>query len=389
MPRQSKGTRLWLRPETRSPDGTLKQRATWYIKDEGRRVSTGCAAEDRELVERHLAECTQSKHVAPRTRGRAPSEIYIADVLALYVTEKGSEQRRVSELHMRIRKLAEFWQVRTLDEVNGRSCREYVRWRTAQPITAYTKSKPKLVSPGAARRELEDLRAAINYHRKEGLCAEVVTVVLPKRPVARERWLTRSEAAKLIWAAWRYKERQQGAATERYTRRHIARFILLGLYTGTRSAAILGACLQRQEGSGYVDIERGVMYRRALGVRETKKRQPPIRLPDRLLAHIRRWAATSETGAHLVRWNGEAVRSVRKAFEAVVADAGLGQDVTPHVLRHTCATWLMQAGVPAWDAAGYLGMTVQMLETVYGHHHPDHLSSVVGAFDVTQRPVEK
>ena len=310
-------------------------------------------------------------------------------MLALYVSDKGSEQRRVSELHIRIRKLAEFWQVRTLDEVNGRSCREYVQWRTAQPIRAYTKNEPKLVSPGAARRELEDLRAAINYHRKEGLCAEVVTVVLPKRPAARERWLTRTETAKLIWAAWRYKERQLGAATERYTRRHIARFILIGIYTGTRSAAILGVSLKRVEGKGFVDIPAGVMYRQAQGVRETKKRQPPVRLPGRLLAHIRRWAAMSEAGAHLVQWNGKAVQSVRGAFEAVVADAGLGQDVTPHVLRHTCATWLMQSGVPPWDAAGYLGMSVQVLEAVYGHHHPDHMSSVVGAFDVAQRSVEK
>jgi len=25
-----------------------------------------------------------------------------------------------------------------------------------------------------------------------------------------------------------------------------------------------------------------------------------------------------------------------------------------------------------WEAAGYLGMTVETLEEVYGHHHPDH-----------------
>jgi integrase len=36
-----------------------------------------------------------------------------------------------------------------------------------------------------------------------------------------------------------------------------------------------------------------------------------------------------------------------------------GADVTPHILRHTCTTWLMQKGVNLWDAAGFLGMTVQ------------------------------
>ncbi|HEX4041815.1 MAG TPA: tyrosine-type recombinase/integrase, partial [Xanthobacteraceae bacterium] len=61
-----------------------------------------------------------------------------------------------------------------------------------------------------------------------------------------------------------------------------------------------------------------------------------------------------------------------KSFAAAVRDAGLGVDVTPHILRHTCATWLMQKGVDLWDAAGFLGMTVQQLEATYGHHHPDY-----------------
>lgn len=50
--------------------------------------------------------------------------------------------------------------------------------------------------------------------------------------------------------------------------------------------------------------------------------------------------------------------------------AKLDDDVIPHVLRHTAATWLMQSGVEPWQAAGFLGMTVEMLEKTYGHHSP-------------------
>jgi hypothetical protein len=32
----------------------------------------------------------------------------------------------------------------------------------------------------------------------------------------------------------------------------------------------------------------------------------------------------------------------------------------------------MQAGVDKWEAAGFLGMSVEMLDRVYGHHHPDY-----------------
>ncbi len=54
-------------------------------------------------------------------------------------------------------------------------------------------------------------------------------------------------------------------------------------------------------------------------------------------------------------------------------------NVTPHTLRHTAATWLMQAGVPVWTAAGYLGMSVEVLVNTYGHHHPDHLREAANA----------
>ena len=42
---------------------------------------------------------------------------------------------------------------------------------------------------------------------------------------------------------------------------------------------------------------------------------------------------------------------------------------------------MMQAGVALFEASGYLGMTRETLETVYAHHHPDHQSGAVGAFD--------
>jgi integrase len=53
--------------------------------------------------------------------------------------------------------------------------------------------------------------------------------------------------------------------------------------------------------------------------------------------------------------------------------------VVPHTLRHTAATWLMQRGVPAWEAAGYLGMSTEMIERVYGHHSPEHLRKAAEA----------
>lgn len=167
-------------------------------------------------------------------------------------------------------------------------------------------------------------------------------MVLPRERPPRSRWLTRSEAARLIWHAWRYRELQKGKPTDRRSRQHIARFVLIGLYTGTRAGAVCGAALAPTPGNGWIDLEHGVFYRRPAGQRETKKRQPPVPLPDRLLAHLRRWKRMGQRFA--VEWNGQPVRSVDKAFANVVADAGLGPSlhqpgrcrVTQNVRRRRC-----------------------------------------------------
>jgi hypothetical protein len=59
---------------------------------------------------------------------------------------------------------------------------------------------------------------------------------------------------------------------------------------------------------------------------------------------------------------------IRSAWEGILEDAGLGEDVVRHSLRHTAATWLMQQGTDRWQAAGWLGMTLEQPADGYGHH---------------------
>lgn len=129
---------------------------------------------------------------------------------------------------------------------------------------------------------------------------------------------------------------------------------------------------------GHVDLEKGVLFRRGEGQGETKKRQPPVRIPDRLLSHMRRWNAKDRV-RHVIHWNGSQVLSVKKAFRSARMGAGLDAAVKPHTLRHTAATWLMQAGVDIWEASGFLGMTTEVLEKTYGHHSPDFQKAAVAA----------
>jgi integrase len=375
MPRQAKGARLWLEPEERDREGRLVHRSTWIIRDGTRKIRTRCAPAERERAEQKLGEYLAKKYQPNREPGRDPSEILVLDVLKIYTDDVIGAHARPHETGQRLLKLAEFFRTDTLEDVTGARCREYVKWRTAQTIKAFTKNKPRLATDAAARRELEDLRAAINHHRREGLCSQIVSVVLTEKGDGRDVFLTRSEAARLLRAAWRAKQVVRDKITERNTGRHVARFILLGLYTGTRHRAICDAAPRATIGRAYVDLDRGVFYRRARGEKETNKRRPPAGLSDRLLAHLRRWERLGIANSAIIEWNGKAVRSIRKGFAGAVKAAGLpttGPDkITPHTLRHTAATWAMQSGADPYQTAGMLGMTVEMLLDRYGHHHPD------------------
>jgi integrase len=366
MPRRSKGPRLELRPERRDAAGRVTHRATWRIRDGARDISTGCAEHDVEAAERKLAQYIAAKH-EPSRKLRDIERIEIADVLLVYLQDCRERQRNKKQFDRRIKRLNQWWGAKKLSDVTGDSCRAYQRSRG---------------NSGGARRDLEDLRAGINHHAREGLHRGEVRVLLPPKGPPRDRWLTRKEAAQLLWVCWRTRELQRrrrkgdrGPAlpTEKYPLRHLARFILIGLYTGTRASSIASASPIPAIGRSFVDLEAGLFFRLPKGEQDSAKRRPTVPIPPRLLAHMRRWKKRRLIVQHFVEFNGKPVKSVKTAFKRAVVLAKLAAPASPHTLRHTAATWMMQNGVNLWTAAGFLGMSVEMLERVYGHHHPDHL----------------
>ena len=345
MPNQSKGARLQIKP------ASADRRAVWIIRDGEKRTSTGCGAQDRRGAEQVLRDYLADKHLPDRSQ-LDPASTPIADVLSLYASDhRGVARPRA--LGQRLRFLLGFWGTRTLATVNPTTCRRYTELRGEQ----------------AARRELEDLRAAIRHHWKLGYCDRETRVVLPPKSLPRERWLTRQEAAQLLRAARRAR------------RPHVARFILAGLYTGTRAGALCAASFRREPGRGFVDVDSGVFYRLPMGEAQTNKRRPTIRIPPRLLAHMRRWR--DHSAGSVVEFRGQPVKKVGKAFAHTADEAGV-VGVTPHTLRHTAITWAMQNSADIYQAAGFFGVSPEIIARVYGHHHPDHQLGVGVA--VTARP---
>jgi integrase len=132
-------------------------------------------------------------------------------------------------------------------------------------------------------------------------------------------------------------------------------------------------------GRGYVDLDQGVFFRRAPGTAETNKRRPPVRLPPRLLAHMRRWKRLGISAHSVIEFNGSQVECLRRGFSLAVKDAGLDGRVTPHVLRHTAISWAMQGGAEIWDVSAFFGISPQLITSVYGHFHPNSGAGVAKA----------
>jgi integrase len=271
-----------------------------------------------------------------------------------------------------VENLGSFFGERNIGELTGTLQRAYAAQRGSQ---------------SAARRELETLAAAVNHHIRDmvGGVQTLFRPVLPDASPARERWLTRSEAARLVWAAWRKRETRNGQEDAgRHTSRHIARFILVGLYTGTRAGAICGAALIPTIGRGHVNLETGQFRRLAYGKKETNKRQPTVDLPPRLLAHLRRWQRLGISTKAVVEYRGDPVLRISNGWDSVVEKAGLRTDVLqekviPHTLRHTAISWYLRSGVPIDQVSDYCGVSIQIIKKHYGHHVPGREDGILRA----------
>lgn len=430
MPRPRKGPRLYLRPAR--PE--KRQAAGWVIKDGDRELGTGCGPDDVAGAEIELGLYIAEKHrpeptPAPRGGASDPAQILISDVLNLYAAERGPRLADPVSASYRIESLLAWWcdpaaaahpddaRDGTLASIRRSTSRAYVDWRTAQRVRGYSRNPAAapFVSDQSARRELEDLSAAVGWFHAEHPLTRQPSVTLPPKAESPRDALTRDQAARLLKAAmgWRWTPhapdgtgegrggwiRPEGPA--RANRRHLRRLLLIGLYTGTRPGVIGQLLWSESPTQAWVDLDKGMIYRRGREERDRPtKRRPVVSLPPRLLAHLRRWRELDrrEQGrllqAHIdagrdpadapristvLHFAGRPITGrIRTGWESIVADAGVdgaALDSTPHWMRHTAATWLMEADCPSWEAAGYMGMSMKTLEDHYGHHRPSHQSA--------------
>ncbi len=183
-----------------------------------------------------------------------------------------------------------------------------------------------LISPLTINRELKTLQSFVNTV-KEKWEYSVANVNYKKHRLAepdlRTRWLTTKEAKKLV-----------DCSPE-----HLKGIILCALYTGMRRANITSLRW------GNIDLENKEVH---LKVKDLRPGGKNLTLPivtefyEYLTKHRPENAKDED---YVFTYLGKPVKDIKKSFKTALKEAKI-KDFRFHDLRHTAATWMVNAGVP-------------------------------------------
>jgi integrase len=374
MPRPSKGPRIELQ---RPSDG---RQPTFVIRDGQLTRGTGCHEHDRVGAERALAHYIIKKHDPTQALNvQDVNSIRITDVCSMeimHIAKRKIDRTYKNQLISAIQRIGNWFANYTIGDLNGPLQERYAEERVMQP---------------SAFRDLKLLQAAINrcVKKTKGGIQPKFSATLPEAPKSRVRYLTRDEAAKLLWTAWRERKATKLPGSKgRHTLRHIARYILIGIYTGSRNGDICNASLIPAIDRGYVDLDRGIFKRKPDSKEATSKQQPTIPLPPRLLAHMRRWKRLGISNHSVIEFMGKRVRRIHNGWESLIEKAGLATDdkrqkILRHTLRHTAITWYLTPDrrtgkrVDIETVSLYCGVSVETIRKTYRHETPDTFSALL------------
>ena len=344
MARTSKGPYLYFRKP--GP----KRKGGFYIREVGKSEFSVGTFDQRE------AQAALNAHIAERRAVEVDSSPCVAWILSYYAENHACDVTDPARIGYAIDALLPHFGAMSLDQINQAEVNRYIRYRVDGGRVRSTAAK-----------ELRTLRAALLYSLHDGVVKTVPSFKIDKPVAKKDVWLSRKEVARMLLHLRKDPRR-----------RHLVRFILIAVYTGTRKARILNLGWAKHPSRGHIDVERGLLVRMGYDEPETKKRAPTVPIPRRLLAHLRRWQR--DGNENVVHYRGARVTSHRSAWRSMVKEIGC-PDAVPHTLRHTAITWAIQEGMPYAEASSYFGVSVDELIRTYAHHRPDHLEVARGHID--------
>lgn len=269
----------------------------------------------------------------------------MAEIMAAYLEDRKHHATGYKTLEYNWKALKPHFGGFDCDQINRDACRDYARSRENAGV-----------GKGTVRRELGTLRAATRWAKPTASGV----FWFPTNPPPKERHLTRGEYQELLAACQREP--------------HIKLFTVVALATAGRAGAILDLTWDR------VDFERGLIRLSGESGRRKGRATVPMTGDARTALLEAKEAALSD---YVIEWAGRQVKSIKKGFRAACKRAGL-VGVTPHVLRHSAAVWMAEAGVSMPEIAQYLGhKDDRITQRVYARFSPDYLRNAAKALETT------
>jgi site-specific recombinase XerD len=174
------------------------------------------------------------------------------------------------------------------------------------------------------------------------------------RPRSLPRTLTRVEATQLADAGWARCMNQDVPIGDRA----FAAAVLLLISVGLRVSELV------QLRADDFDAATGALRVRGKGRRERCVFVVDRRLRSVVVQLVRRQNAACLFGSSGEPWS---TQSARRALRRFAELAGIGRKVTPHMLRHTCATLLLEDGVDLRFLQRLLGHENIATTAIYAH----------------------
>lgn len=312
--------------------------AVWIENGKTRRAALH--TKDIDEAERNLADLK---------RANAGKLETVADIMEAYLADRDGIATAPERLRYAWKALKPTFGHLRPDQIDRALCRRYAATRGGKV--------------GTVIKELTVLRAGLRWQNPN----TPAIVEIPPGDPPRDRYLTRDEYGRLLAMA--------GSP-------HMRLFIVLALASAGRMAAILNLTWDR------VDFVRGRIAlgpdisRGARGVGDVPRRKGRATVPmnDTARAALLE-AQKSALSPYVIEYAGKRVASIKKAFQRTARKAGM-PDVTPHVLRHTAAVWMVEAGVSMDMVAQYLGHSDSRITArVYGRFQPDFMKDAAKALE--------
>ncbi|MPZ19521.1 MAG: tyrosine-type recombinase/integrase [Luteitalea sp.] len=332
----------------------------WYDKETRRTKRKSLDARDLDVAEDRFAEwLTHGRAFREKRIGLTVTQAlddYWREHVAVKVVDKDRAEDAITHLK-------EWFGDNQLAEVDIPASRAYAGARRSGKVGGGERRSIRQGSDSTIRRELVVLGAAARHALR---WKRITANDLPQIELPAE---TRSEA--LADDKYLTREEYRWAVSQADGRLHD--FMVLAYETASRRTAI--ETLTRFQ----IDLQNNRINLRnpneTDGQRRSTKRRVVVPLTTAARAVIEPRLLTLGPGETYLF--GDPAPDLYWPFRSHMEAIGLGHKRNPHILRHSRATHLLQAGVSLWDVAKLLGDTVATVERVYGHFSPGFMAGTL------------